>query len=96
MKSKKFKKIEDFAKEVGLSKERGKIAEIKALLTYEIIKAIDKQDLTHQNVADLSEVPRSAITGIVTGSLQKVTLDRLVRILTALGKSVELKVRNAA
>ena len=96
MKSKKYKNIASLAKDLGLSKERGKLAEIKAKLTLEIIKAIDKQDLTHQEVSDLSEVPRSAITGIINGSLQKVTLDRLVRILTALGKSVELKIKSAA
>lgn len=96
MKSTKYKNIANLAESLGLSKERGKLAEIKAQVTLEIIKAIEKKDLTHQDVSNLSEVPRSAITGIINGSLQRVTLDRLIRVLTSLGKSIELKVKNPA
>ena len=69
---------------------------MKAKLTKEIIKAISKEELTHKEVADLSGVPRSAVTGIINGSLQKVSIDRLIRILGTLGKTVELKVKKAA
>jgi predicted XRE-type DNA-binding protein len=96
MKSTRYKKMSELAEGLGLTQERGKLAEMKAMLTVEINKSIKKQNLTHQEVADLSSVPRSAVTGIVNNSLQKVTLDRLVRILNALGRSVELKVKNVA
>ena len=96
MKSKTHKSISDLASTLGLSKERGELAHMKAKLTSEIIKTIDKKDLTHQEVSELSGVPRSAVTGIINGSLQKVTLDRIVRILNALGKSVEVKVKSVA
>lgn len=96
MKSKRYKDSTELAKDLGLPKEAGQIAEIKAKLTGEILKVIEKQDLTHQDVADSSGVPRSAVTGIVNGSLQKVSLDRLVRILNAVGKTVDIKVKGVA
>lgn len=96
MKSKRYKKVSDLAKDLGVSSERGYLAEMKAQLTQEIEMAIEKQGLTHQEVSDLSGVPRSAITGIINKSLQKVTLDRLVRVLGSLGKSIEIKVKKSA
>lgn len=96
MKSKNYKLTADLVKSLGLSKEQGELAEMKAKLTGEIIKVIEKKSLTHQEVSDLSGVPRSAVTGIINGSLQKVTLDRIVRILNALGKSIEVKVKGVA
>ncbi|MDA9189584.1 helix-turn-helix domain-containing protein [bacterium] len=96
MKSKTYKNASDLAEGLGLCAERGLVAQMKAKLTKEIIKAISKEDLTHQEVAELSGVPRSAVTGIINGSLQKVSIDRLIRILGTLGKTVELKIKKAA
>ena len=93
MKSRKYEDTKTLANDLGLSKERGAIADMKAKLTKEIIKTINRMEITHQEVADLSGVPRSAITGIANGSLQKVTLDRLVHILNALGKTIELRIK---
>ena len=45
MKSKRYKNSSDLAKDLGLPKEAGQIAEIKAKLTGEILKVIKKQDL---------------------------------------------------
>lgn len=96
MKSTKYSNVKDLAKDLGLASQIGEIAELKAKLTKEIQKTITKKELTHQEVSDLSGVPRSAITGIVSGSLQKVTLDRLIRILVSLGKSFSLKIKDVA
>ena len=96
MKSKIYRKPTDLAVGLGLHSSRGHLAKMKAKLTKEIIKTIEKEGLTHKEISDLSGIPRSAITGITTGSLQKVSIDRLVRILTALGKVIELKVKSVA
>lgn len=93
---KKYQNISDLAVALGLSEEQGQLAELKAKLTKEIIKAISNQQITHQELSEFSGIPRSAITGIINGSLQKVTLDRLVRILYSLGLKVEMKVKIAA
>ena len=96
MKSKTYKNASALAESFGLPSERGLVAEMKAKLTKEIIKAISKNGLTHKEVAELSGVPRSAVTGIINGSLQKVSIDRLIRILGVLGKTIELKIKKAA
>lgn len=93
---KRFKNSSDLAHALGLPKERGELAELKSKLTKEIIKSIETQKLTHQELSDMSGISRSAITGIVSGSLQKVTLDRLLRLIWALGLRIEMKVKSAA
>ncbi|MBT7610592.1 MAG: XRE family transcriptional regulator [Bacteriovoracaceae bacterium] len=96
MKSTRYKNMNDLAKDLGLDPRLGEVAELKAKLTKEIIKIINKKGLTHQEVSSLSSVPRSAITGIVSGSLQKVTIDRLMRVLSSLGKSISFKLKDVA
>ncbi|NOT77506.1 MAG: XRE family transcriptional regulator [Bacteriovoracaceae bacterium] len=92
---KKYKNAKELALAIGLSEERGQLAELKAKLTKEIILTLKHQNLTHQELSNLSGVPRSAITGIINGSLQKVTIDRLVRILFSLGYIIDMKLKVA-
>jgi hypothetical protein len=40
--------------------------------------------------------PRTAVTGILSGSLQKVTIDRILRLVGAAGLEAEIRVRRAA
>ena len=96
MKSKRYKSIKGMAKDLGIDPRIGELATMKAILTKEIIDTIEAQGLTHLEGSEISGVPRSAITGIISGSLQRVTIDRLVRVLTSLGKSISIKVRDAA
>ena len=86
---------EDLAEALGLPREYGTMVGAKNNLIIEIIKITKERKLTHKKIADLSGVPRSAVTGIINGSLQKVTIDRLVRILNSLGKRVEIKVSDS-
>ena len=96
MKSKTYKNVGELAKSLGFPRERGVVAEIKAGLTKEIIGIVNKKGVTHREIAALSGVPRSAVTGIISGSLQKVSIERLIRILGVLGKTVELRLKKAA
>ena len=96
MKMKKYKNLEEFAKALGRPPEVAAVAKIKTKMILEIIRYIDKKNLTHQEVADMTGIPRSAITGIINGSLQRVSIDRLVRIMAGLGKSVDMKIKDIA
>tara|TARA_Y100001936_G_C16078019_1_gene675458 strand:+ start:1396 stop:1686 length:291 start_codon:yes stop_codon:yes gene_type:complete len=96
MKSKKYDSVKEIAKDLGLDPKIGELAVLKAELTLEIQNIIQKKGLTHKEVSELSGVPRSSVTGILNGSLQKVTLDRLIRILISLGKSLSIKIKDAA
>ena len=91
-----YKNSAELAVALGLPAEIGQLSDLKAKLTKEIIKNIIHQQLTHQELSQLSGVPRSAITGIINGSMQNVTLDRLIRILSSLGLRIEMKIKIAA
>lgn len=84
------------AKKLGISPARGMEAVIKAQLISAILKAADKNRLTHLELAKRSGLPRSAVTGILSGSLQKVTIDRVLRLAEAAHLEAEIRVREAA
>ena len=84
------------AAQLGISKSRGLEAVLKAQLITAVSREVDRQRLTHAELARRSGLPRSAVTGILSGSLQKVTIDRVLRLLDAVGLEAEIKVRRAA
>lgn len=86
----------EIAKIVGVSPARGMEAVIKAQLITAILEAIQKKKLTHAEVAKQAKLPRSAVTGILSGSLQKVTIDRVLRLVEAVGLVAEIRVKNFA
>jgi len=84
------------AKQFGISPGRGMEAVIKAQLISAILKAAKKHKLTHLEMARRSGLPRSAVTGILSGSLQKVTIDRVLRLAEAANLEAEVRVKDAA
>lgn len=86
----------ELAKELGISHSRGMEAVIKAQLITAVLKNAKKEGLTHEELAKRSGLPRSAVTGILSGSLQKVTIDRVLKLLEASNLVAEVKVKKAA
>ena len=86
----------DLAHKLGLPAHRGIEAVLKAQLITAVTKEVDLQNLTHSELAKRSKLPRSAVTGILSGSLQKLTLDRILRLVEAVGLVPELKLRKIA
>jgi len=86
----------ELAKKLGVSPARGMEAVIKAQLIDAVIKEAERRGLTHAELARRSGLSRSAVTGILAGSLQKVTIDRLLRLVEAAGLVAEVKVKTAA
>ena len=86
----------EIAKIAGVSAARGLEAVIKAQLITGILEAMKKSHLTHVQLAIKSGLPRSAVTGILSGSLQKVTIDRVLRLVEAAGLTAEIRVRPSA
>lgn len=84
------------AEMMGISPARGMEAVIKAQLISGVLNATAKAGLTHQELAKRSGLPRSAVTGILNGSLQKVTIDRVLRLVEAAGLVAEVKLKRAA
>lgn len=86
----------DLAKKLGISSHRGIEAVIKAQLIAAVIKEVEHKDLTLADLSKKSKLPRSAITGILSGSLQKVTIDRVLKLVEAVGLVPEIKLHRAA
>ena len=86
----------DFAASIGVSGQRTAESKLKAKLVAAIRKEIDRQELSHVQVAKLAGVARTNVTGIISGSVTSVTLDRLVRIAAALGLVMDLEIKKSA
>ncbi len=84
------------SKILNISTSRGLEAYLKANLISAITTQLEKLDISHTEVARRSGIPRSAVTGILSGSLQKVSLGRLLRILEVIKLTVEFKIKEAA
>ena len=84
------------SEKLSILKNRGLEAVIKAQLIAAIIKEIKAQNLTHEEIAKRSKLPRNAVNGIISGSLQKVTIDCVLRLVEAIGLVPQLKLINAA
>ncbi len=84
------------AKLLRIPKSRGLEAVMKAQLIGAIVREVGRRGLTHAELATRSGLPRSAVTGILSGSLQKVTIDRVLRLVEAAGLEAQVRVRRAA
>lgn len=96
MKKKTAKTAIELSEILGLSTSDAIEAELKSSLMLKIRKEVEKQELTHKEVAELSGVGRTVITGIMNCSIQRITIDRLVRVLSSLGVRPELKYKKTA
>ena len=92
----KTRSAESLAKQLRISKSRGMEAVIKAQLISAVLRTAARRKLTHAELAMRSGLPRTAVTGILSGSLQKITIDRVLRLVEAAGLEAEIKVRPAA
>ncbi len=86
----------ELAKQLGVSPSRGMEAVIKAQLITAVLTAAERLKLTHSELARRSGLPRSAVTGILSGSLQKITIDRVLRLVEAANLVAEVRVKSAA
>ncbi len=84
------------AEQLGIRKARALEAVIKAQLISAVTVEAKRRRLTHAKLANLSGLSRSTVTGILSGSLQKVTIDRVLRLVEAAGLEAEVRTRRAA
>lgn len=83
-----------------LPKSHYRNRDLESVIRDKLVKAasdlIKKQGLTHFEVAKKSGLPRSAVTGILSGSLKSVTIDRILRLVESLGLSVTIKIAKSS
>jgi predicted XRE-type DNA-binding protein len=81
---------------LSIPKPRALEATLKAQLIAAVAREVGRRGLTHAELAHRSGLPRSAVTGILAGSLQRVTIDRLLRLVEAAGLEAAIRIRRAA
>jgi predicted XRE-type DNA-binding protein len=96
MKTKVYENLDDLGKDLGLSRDQIEIAKIKTKIKTRIKKLVEKQNMTMTKLAELSGLTRSVVSGIINGSLQSVSLERLIRLASALDLSVDITLKKAA
>lgn len=96
MKAKRYKNIEDLGKDLGVSPDRVGISKMKTKLKKRIIQEAEAKELSASELAETSGLSRTVISGILNGSLISVSLERLIRLASALDLIVELNIKTAA
>jgi len=84
------------AADLELPRSRGIRAVVKARLISAVLAETDRQGLTHAELARRARIPRSTATGISSGSLQRVGIDRILRLVEAVGLEAGIRVHRAA
>ena len=68
----------------------------KADLAYEISRAIGARGLTQSDAAELLGIDQPKVSALVRGHLTGFSMERLYRLLNALGRDVEIVVRESS
>ena len=66
---------------------------MKAILAAEIMKTLDKKDLSVRKAQRLTGVPAADVSRIRHADLERFTSDRMMMIINMLGSRVEVSVR---
>src|ERR1700674_3136247 len=74
-------------------RENADVEQLKALLAAEIIKALDRGDLTLRAAHARTGFAAADFSRIRNADLRRFTVDRLVSILNRLGSRVEVRIR---
>jgi predicted XRE-type DNA-binding protein len=89
------KTAEDLGGALGLSAAETGEMEFRSELTCELIRIIHEGTLTHAEIAKKAGTSRTRVTAIANGNTQGISTDLLIRVLSATGHKVELRVRKA-
>ena len=69
------------------------VRQLKAILAAEIMKTLDKKDLSVRKAQRLTGVPAADVSRIRHADLERFTSDRMMIIINKLGSRVEVSVR---
>ncbi len=76
-----------------LGRPNADVEQFKAILAAEIIKALDRQELSVRGAHDRTGIAAADFSRIRNADLGRFTVDRLVSILNRLGSQVEIKIK---
>src|SRR6266480_720512 len=76
--------------DLGFSKEQAAVLELKLSLHNEIMKVVEKQNLTSRQLEKLLDVTQSRASELLNGKISQMTADRLTKYLYRLGRQVKV------
>ena len=83
----------DVFADMGFSPEEAEELNIKSSLITAIHDTIATRELTQQAAARICGTDQPTLSKILRGRMESVTIDRLAAWLTALGRTVEIRIR---
>ena len=92
----KAKNAMELAEVLGLSAADGAEIEFSVGLNEKIIEVVGEMGLTHAEVAKLTGVGRTKITGIMNRNLHEISIKTLIRVLAGIGYKVSAKISRVA
>jgi len=76
--------------------EKSANLKIRARLMMTIEKWITDNDLTQEQASEILGIPRTRVSNLVNGHIEKFTIDKLVNMLTNTGQAISMRVTKAA
>lgn len=73
--------------------EKADVKQLKAILAAEIIKALDREDLSVRKAEARTGIAAADFSRIRNADLERFTVDRLMSIINRLGSRIEVKVK---
>lgn len=89
-------KVKNLARILNISESRSHEAYLKSKMIGKILEELKRLQWTHEQLANAASLSRSSVTGILNGSLQKVTIDRLLKLVQAVGLVPEIRFKKEA
>jgi predicted XRE-type DNA-binding protein len=86
----------ELAKALGLTPADGAEIALRSELNSKIVKIVERQRITHAQVARLAGTSRTRVTAILNRNTQNVSTDLLLRVLYALGYTAKITFQKAA
>jgi predicted XRE-type DNA-binding protein len=79
--------------DIGFSRDEAAELESKSALIDAIAETISRRKLTQRAAAEICSTDQPTLSKVLRGRMESVTIDRLAAWLTALGRTVEIRVR---
>lgn len=79
--------------DIGFSRDEAAELETKSALIDAIAETISRRKLTQRAAAEICATDQPTLSKVLRGRMESVTIDRLAAWLTALGRTVEIRVR---
>jgi len=91
----KAKNPKETANLLGFSDEEARLMEVRIKIRQKIKDEMKKQNITHESLAKKVGTSRARISRLANNSPEPVTIDFLIKVLSALGLKTELKFSKA-